>query len=108
MSWGTSFNTEIHLNRKIFQSKYEVEDYIKELEENINKDQTLLKMFVSSNIKDIVPKDWDEEPINFINHEIDKILEQLIEDLNDLQDVNRYLDYLIENKIEFKDENDNG
>ena len=35
MGYGTSFTTEIYLNRQIFNSRYELDDKIKELENYI-------------------------------------------------------------------------
>ena len=49
MGWGTDFKTDIYLNRQVFVSKLEVDDKISELNQKIEDDKSLLKMYASSN-----------------------------------------------------------
>lgn len=59
MGWGTDFKTNVYLNRQIFKNKQEVEDAIKEKEEQIQTDTELLLMIAMANPKDLVEEDED-------------------------------------------------
>ena len=72
MGWGTAFNTEIYLNRKIFNHKYEVEDEIQQNEKYILDSITKLKMFVSANPRDIVDIEWKGKVIHCQHYPFDK------------------------------------
>jgi len=99
MGWGTDFTINIFLNKKIYVSREEVEDRVEELEADIKGDYNKLMMFASSNIKDIVPKDWNDEPINWLHREIGSILETIEEYQYELFNLQLYLDYLKKNNI---------
>lgn len=83
MGWGTAFQCEIVINKEHYQSLYEVEDRIKDLEDFNSKLESEILMYASANPKDIVPKDWEDQAINFIKTEINAALEILKEN-NDL------------------------
>lgn len=96
MGWGTAFNTEIYLNRKIFNHKYEVEDEIQQNKKYILDSITKLKMFVSANPKDIVDIDWKEEPINWLSNQVDDLIEFIKECSFENYQLEKYLDYINE------------
>jgi len=94
MSWGTDFKTDIFLSHQSFISKYDVELKIKELDELISKLESNMKMFASANPKDIIPNDWNDEPINWLSNEIEDIFELYRESIVNRYNSNLYLDYL--------------
>ena len=80
MGWGTEFKTEIYLNRMTFENKGILEDEIEELEQTIERYKRELLMYCSANVRELIPKDWDEEPITFIYNKVNELLSQLEED----------------------------
>ena len=72
MSWGTDFKLNVFLSHQIYQNKLDVEDKIKELEDDVNVATASLKMYISSSPKDIVPN----EMIDDENGRIDWLIEQ--------------------------------
>lgn len=99
MGWGTDFKIDIYLNRQIYKNKEEVEYKIEEDTEYLNSIKDKLKMFSSSNVSDIIPKDWKEEPINWLNREINSLIDEYDITKDNLMKLKLYLEYLIENNI---------
>lgn len=97
MTWGTRFNIEINIIREKYLSKSEVEETIKELVDNINDIISKIKMFATSSPSEIVPEDWNDEPINWINNEINDLFIYYDEYLSRHHNLNLYLEYLNEN-----------
>ena len=79
MGWGTDFTAEIYLNRQVFHSSYELDDKIDELENEINDIKGRLLMYASTNVKDIIPDEWKDEPITFIHLRVNEELALLQE-----------------------------
>lgn len=97
MVWGIEFKSDIYLSREDYDENIElVQDEINNLEKSIQYIQKQINMFASSNPKDIIPKDWKEEPIRWINNEIDELIEQLCEHNIHQYKLNLYKDYLKE------------
>lgn len=96
MGWGTTFNTEIYLNRMIFQQKWEIEEKIQQNEKYISDSITKLKMFVSANPKDIIDIEWKEEPINWLSNQVDDLIEFIEDTSYENYKLNLYLDYINE------------
>jgi hypothetical protein len=100
MADGTDFKADIYLNNKLYSSKFEVEDEIKDLDRLINDYEAELKMFASSNPKDIIPKEWKEEqPIDWLNITINEKLDGYMENIIHQYKLTLYLEYLNENNI---------
>lgn len=101
MGWGTSFTPEIFLNKHTFHSREELIDKIKDLEESINTDKSLLKMYAISTPTDIIFKndayDVDDVFVSFIQTWTEEILEDLIEDIATLTRLNIFLEHIDEN-----------
>lgn len=106
MSWGIEFQTEIYLSRQEYKTKYCVEDRIKELDELINECEAMLKMYASATPKDIIPADYSEEQISWLNNQINEQLEMYREYLLDRYRLKLYLDYLEEKPIDEEKIND--
>jgi hypothetical protein len=99
MSFGTDFKVDIYISRKTFTSIEEVQEYRNELEEEIVRYKSRLQMYVSSNPKDIIPNEWKEEPIRWLQDESLELLTIIEENLNLLFKIDHYLEYLKENNI---------
>ena len=104
MGWGTDFNTNIYLNRQVFISKLEVDDKISELTQKIEDNKSLLKMYASSTPNDIIPEDWNDDPIGWINTQINSIYDSIEEDVVTRYKLNLYSEYLEENPIVYNKE----
>jgi hypothetical protein len=100
MSFGTEFNADIYISRKMFTSIAEVQDYRDELKEEIVHYKSKLLMYVVSNPKDIIPDKWNEEPIRWLQDESLEILGVIEDNLNLLFKIDHLLEYLKENNIE--------
>lgn len=98
MGWGTDFKADIFLNRMNFENKSEVEDKIEELRKSISDAKVRIKMHASANVKDLIPEDWKDQPIDFISNELDVLFEWHDECLNTLQLLNLYKEKLEEDE----------
>lgn len=96
MGYGTAFNVEIYLSRQIFNSKYELEQKIEENKKWISNNISKLKMFAAANPRDIVDPEWKEEPVNWLNNQIDDIIESIEEFSFENYRLEMYLDYINE------------
>lgn len=96
MGWGTSFKKEIYLSHKFFNDKYELEVQIEQNKKWIDTNIQKLKMFASANPRDIVDIEWKEEPITWLNNQIDEIVESIEETSFENYQLNLYLDYINE------------
>ena len=99
MGFGTIFTTDIYLNRQIFNSRYELDDRVKELESDIEKIKSKISAMVTSRPKDIInEKDNDGYMINPIDEvlrmttELFEWLEEIYSELNKLYLFQQYLD----------------
>ena len=97
--WGTDFKAELFLKRITFENKYEVENKIEEIKKNLEISQSTLKMYAISNPKDIVPKDWNEQSVDFIRNKIDEIMEIYLDDINTLFLLTEYLETIEDDEI---------
>ena len=104
MGWGTDFNTNIYLNRQVFISKLEVDDKISELTQKIEDNKSLLKMYASSTPSGIIPEDWNDDPIGWINTQINSICDSIEENTIQMYNLKLYSEYLEENPIVYKEE----
>lgn len=94
MAWGTDFIANVYLNRMIFNDIQEVNDKIDENNNYIDSSKQKIKMFVSSTPNSIVPDEWKEEPITWLNTEIDILFDSIIEATNENILLNQYVKYL--------------
>jgi len=94
MGWGIKFNADIYLSKQTYENKIDVEKKINELEQELVELECKLKMFASANLKDILPKYWNDDPILWLNNQIDDIFEQIYENHLNLIQIEQYLEYL--------------
>ena len=107
MSWGIDFKTNIFLNKISFNKHnelQEVSDCILEHEQICKDAETLIKMYASSNVADIVPSDWEDDKIGYINFSLNPILENLEDERFILFQLRLYKQYLEDNLEKNKNE----
>jgi predicted DNA-binding protein YlxM (UPF0122 family) len=98
MSWETTFESEIILNRLSFTNEIAVQDEIDELKQDIEVYKTKLSMFASSNIKDVIPDDWKEQPIDWLTMQLNELHDVLQEKYVMVYKLELYIEYLKSNK----------
>lgn len=101
MGYGTPFTTEIYLNRQIFNSRYELDDKIKELEGYIESAKRELTAFAVSTPKDVIAEKNED---GYVENPIDLILRRTAETFEWMEDNYRELNKLYQFK-EYLDEN---
>lgn len=94
MGWGTSFKTDIYLNRIVFSSKYELEDKIRENEKSIEDAKKRIQMFVAASPRDIIDPEWKEEPINWLVNSTEGWFELIQDTIAENVRLNLYLEYI--------------
>ena len=62
MGWGTDFKADVFLNRETYRTEYELDDKIEEIQLDIVNIRAKILMYSATNIKDIIPEDWKDEP----------------------------------------------
>jgi len=99
MGYGTSFTADVYLNRQIFESRWELDEKVKELEKFIEMSkQELLALAVSTPKDVIAEKDADGYPQNPIEEVLRKTretfewMEDNYRELNKLYQFQQYLD----------------
>lgn len=101
MGYGTIFTTDIYLNRQIFNSRYELDDKIKEFENLIEMSKRELLAFAVSTPKDVMAeKNEDGE----VENPMDQILRRTAETFEWMEDNYRELNRLYQFQ-EYLDEN---
>ena len=94
MGWGINFTTDIYLSKVSYPTKMSVEDKIKEYDESIDDCESQIKMYASSTPKDIIPKEWNEEPICWINERLLELFDVYYENTINRYKLSLYLEYL--------------
>ena len=99
MSWGTTFNKELYINRKIFNSIYEVEDFIEDRRLYLGTLKQELTILAAGNPKDLVGEEWKEEVATGLSHKLNDLFNEIEETYRELVDLEYYKEYLEENNI---------
>ena len=94
MGWGTEFRPYIYLSKEIYSTKSDIDDRIKELDKKINDCESTLKMHASSTPKDIVPPDFSETQIIWLNDQINQVLDDYQEYLLSRYRLYLYLEFI--------------
>ena len=96
MGWGTTFRSEVYLNRAVFRARGELDSAIEDLEKNIEDTRQELVMYAASSPKDILSKkvlsesdnieEWTpQDIIGCLQSFIDETLTFMLEDSRNLQ-----------------------
>jgi len=94
MAWGIDFETNIFLSRQEYKNTFQVEDAIKECQEELDINKTQIQMLGAATPKDITP--IDQEPLYWINSEITNAFERIEEQCIKIYQLSLYLEYLQE------------
>ena len=94
MSWGITFVTDIFLSRITFENIDQVEYEIDGIKAQIQKDEDYIKMLSASNLRDIVPKEWEDDRISWLLKEVNHYFESIKENTKLLVLLELYLKYL--------------
>ena len=97
MAWGIDFKANVYLSRITFTSIYQVEDKIKELEDEINTAREILSMLAIASPNTIIEQ--DEDPIYSIKNRVEDQVNIIIEAQYTLVLVRLYYDELKEGRI---------
>ena len=97
MAWGIDFKANVYLSRMTFTSIYQVEDKIKELEDEINTAREILSMLAIASPNTIIEQ--DEDPIYSIKNRVEDQVNIIIEAQYTLVLVSLYYDELKEGRI---------
>jgi hypothetical protein len=101
MGWGTSFKADIYLSRQVFNSKYELDEKIKEVEEYIESAKQELTALAVSTPKDVIAEKDEEgyvqNPIDEVLRKTKGIFEWMEDNYRDLNRLYQYQQYLEEN-----------
>tara|TARA_Y100000389_G_scaffold39845_1_gene34330 strand:- start:958 stop:1299 length:342 start_codon:yes stop_codon:yes gene_type:complete len=91
MGYGTTFTTEIYLNRQVFQNRYELDEKIKEIEGYIESAKQELTALAVSTPKDVIA---EKDEFGYPQNPIDEILRKTRETLQWMEDNYRELNML--------------
>tara|TARA_R110000868_G_scaffold265282_5_gene524102 strand:+ start:1028 stop:1366 length:339 start_codon:yes stop_codon:yes gene_type:complete len=101
MGYGTSFKTEVYINRQIFNSKYELAERIKELEGSLESAKRELTAYAVATPRDIIAeKDesgYIQNPIDELLRKVHETFEWMEDNYRDLNKLYQYQQYLEEN-----------
>jgi len=97
MGWGTLFNTEIYLSREMYSSQFEVEEKLAEIDKHLNVLISSIKMFATASPSEIIPEDWKDEPVNWLNNKIDELIDSYDELMIQQFRLTLYLEHIKEN-----------
>ena len=99
MPWGTEFKADIFISRVDYKDNIGLlEDDIDVKLRSIQTAKEKIVMFVAANPRDIVNPDWKEQPIDWLNTEINNLFGIIEEDQRRLFKLELYLEYLKELK----------
>lgn len=98
MSWGTDFTADVFLSHKSFDNEHQVKDVIENCQENIVRAEQLLTMMCSSTPKHIVPSDWKDDILLWLQNQSREQIEVIKEESLHLFKLNLYYELLLERK----------
>lgn len=99
MGWGIEFEIEIYLSREDYgENKFQVEDKIEELKNAREVISSLIRMYAASSIEKILPKEWEEEPLDWLNNQIGLLEESYKEITIHIYKLRLYIEFLEEKK----------
>lgn len=97
MSWGINFKVDVYLSRMTFTSVYQVEEKIKELEDELNTAREILSMLAIATPNTIIEQ--DEDPIYSIKNRVSDQIDLIIDSQHDLTLLKLYYDEIKEGRI---------
>jgi len=101
MGWGTSFKVDVYLSRQVFNSKYELDERIKEIEGYIESAKQELTAYAVATPRDIIA---EKDESGYIQNPIDEVLRKTRETFEWMEDNYRDLNRLYQYQ-QFLEEN---
>lgn len=99
MGWGTIFTPEVYISKEHYNSLEDIQEKIKEEEENINESKEAIAMLVAATPKDIVEQD-SEDVISSLRFKLMEYHESIAESSRKLCLLQLLEEYVQENGIE--------
>jgi hypothetical protein len=104
MGWGVTFNPQVFISREHYSSEDEVKEKITELTADINSRKMEIAMYISSTPKDVIPDDWKEDGMIFLNNKLESALNDITEMEIHIFKLRLLLDHLLFHKdVQLKD-----
>ena len=95
MAWGLDFNADIYLSKQDYQENvYQVIDAISEYEKDIENYERSILIHCASNLKDIVPEEWKDDSVVWLNNTITEMLNEIQTISKDIYKLELYKEYL--------------
>jgi hypothetical protein len=104
MGYGIDFKANVYLNKMKFNDIQEVNAKIEDNVRAIRDAKQKIQMFVSATPNSIVPKEWEDEPINWLVNPVNDLFELIEDYTRENVLLNQYLSYLENNKIKNNDD----
>lgn len=109
MGWGVTFNPQVFISREHYSSEQEIEEKITELTNDVNFRKMEIAMYMSSTPKDVIPDDWKEDGMVFLNNKLESALNDITEMEIHIFKLRLLLDHLSFHKdVQLKDLQDSG
>jgi len=97
MAWGTDFIAEVYLNKLIFNNEIEVQNKIDENINEIEDAKQRIKMLVSSNPSDVIPDEWNDSPIDWLNNSVNDLFLTIIQLTEENVKLYQYIEFIVDN-----------
>lgn len=95
MSWGIEFKTEIFLEYREHQTNVsEVEAALDNLDVEIAQIESSLNMLASATLRDILPSEWNDSPIQWLYQQTNDLFNELKSNAIKRYQLQLYLQYL--------------
>jgi len=105
MGWTTTFKPQIYLNGVIFNSLDDIDTQIYNIENKLSYNKRLIHQYTSASLKDIVPPDHIDDPIYWLDKNINNILSEIEDDYYTLFKLNLFKNHIIDNNLNINDFN---
>lgn len=100
MAWGIDFKADIFLNRETYSNISELKDAIYDSEKELQEIRDRIYMLTSSRPKDIVPEEWKDDVLTYLQTEVNRLFEEYDSMSEILLKRKLYLEYLKDNNID--------
>jgi len=101
MGYGTTFTADIYLNRQIFESRWELDEKVKELEKFIEMSKQELLALAVSTPKDVIAEKsedgYPQNPIEEVLRKTRETFEWMEDNYRELNKLYQFQEYLDEN-----------
>ena len=104
MGWGTEFLVNAYLNRQIFKNRNEVDEAVKEKEEQVQTDRELLLMIAMANPKDLAEE--GEDVLYVTRNRVNDLIDDIVSEQRELTLLYLYLEAIDEGTAKFDDKNE--